>query len=156
MIATEEWYEYQKQYLKYGIEMRPEEERVSRRQKREEEKKARLSREMILNIGSDHRVLVTLIAICVVCLIMVVVFTSYAAKVTYDINAIKAENDVISGEIEDLDVQMLSSSTITYIEGQAKDRLGMKSPDENHCVFLSEGDVPEKGFADIMQEKAYN
>lgn len=156
MIAPEQWYEYQRQYQKYGIDMRPESEMVSRRKKREEEKKARISRGLVLSIGSDHRIMLSLILISVVVLMMVVVITSYAAKITYDINTIKTENDVISGEIEDLDVQMLSSSTITYIEGQAKSKLGMTNPDSKHCVYLSSSDVPEEGFADILKEKAYN
>ena len=32
MIAAEEWYAYQKQYQKYGLDMRPEEELVSQRE----------------------------------------------------------------------------------------------------------------------------
>ena len=87
---------------------------------------------------------------------MVVVIVSYGAKVTYDINTIKAENDVIAGEIEDLDVKMLSSNTVIYVESQAKEKLGMKSPDNKHCVYLSSSETPEEGFADMLKAKAYN
>ena len=156
MIAPEQWYEYQRQYQKYGIDMKPESERVSRRKKREEQRKTHLSKGLVLNINSDHRIMFSLILVSVVVLMMVVVITSYAAKITYDINTIKTENDVINGEIEDLDVQMLSSSTITYIEGQAKGKLGMKNPDSKHCVYLSSSDAMQQGFADILKEKAYN
>ena len=61
-----------------------------------------------------------------------------------------------SGEIEDLDVKLLSSNTIVYVESQAKDKLGMKNPDNSHRVFLSTSETPEEGFADMLKAKAYN
>lgn len=154
MIAPEQWYEYQKQYQKYGIDMKP--ERIPRRERLKKERKPLLSKGTVLSLGSDHKIMVSLLLVCMVALMMIVVMTSYAAKLTYDINTIKAENDVICGEIEDLEVQMLSSSTITYIENQAKGKLGMKSADSKHQIFLADCDKPEKGFADILKEKAYN
>ena len=100
--------------------------------------------------------MLALIATAAIVLMMVVVIVSYGAKVTYDINTIKAENDVIAGEIEDLDVKMLSSNTVIYVESQAKEKLGMKSPDNKHCVYLSSSETPEEGFADMLKAKAYN
>lgn len=159
MIAPEQWYDYQKQYQKYGIDMKPQTERIPRKERLEREKKEkreRLTKGVVLSVRSDHKIMLSLVLACVIALMMVVVMTSYAAKITYDINELKMENGVISGEIEDLDTQMLSSTTITYIEGQAKGKLGMKSPDSKHRVFLSGTDAPEEGFADILKEKAYN
>lgn len=156
MIAPEQWYEYQKQYQKYGIDMKPESDRVPISERRKKKKKALLSRGVVLNVSSDHRLMLYVISICVVILMSIVIIASASAKITYDINKIKAENEVLSGEIEDLDVQILSSSTITYIEGQARGELGMKSADAKHCVYLSSIDTPEEGFADILKEKAYN
>lgn len=156
MIAAEQWYEYQKQYQQYGLDMRPEEERVSQRERRKQEREAALARGMVLKLSGDHKVMFALIIAIAIVLMMVVVMVSYAAKVTYDINTIKAENDVIIGEIEDLDVQMLSSNTVIYIESQAKETLGMKNPDNKHCVYLSTSETPEEGFADMLKAKAYN
>ena len=156
MIAAEQWYEYQKQYQQYGLDMRPEEERVSRREQRKQEREAARTRGVTLRLNNDHKIMFSLIVAVAVVLMIVVVMVSYAAKVTYDINTIKAENDVITGEIEDLDVQMLSSNTVLYIESQAKEKLGMKNPDNKHCVYLSSSETPEEGFADMLKEKAYN
>ena len=156
MIAAEQWYEYQKQYQQYGLDMRPEEERVSRREQRKQEREAARTRGVTLRLSNDHKIMFSLIVAVAVVLMIVVVMVSYAAKVTYDINTIKAENDVITGEIEDLDVQMLSSNTVLYIESQAKEKLGMKNPDNKHCVYLSSSETPEEGFADMLKEKAYN
>ena len=126
MIAPEQWYEYQKQYQKYGLDMKPESERVPVTERRKQKKKALLSRGVVLNVSSDHRLMLYVVSICVVVLLSIVILASASAKITYDINKIKASNEALSGEIEDLDVQILSSSTITYIEGQAKGELGMR------------------------------
>ena len=156
MIAAEQWYEYQKQYQKYGLDMRPEEESISQRERRKQEREAARAKGLTLKLGSDHRVMLSIVVAGAIVLMMVVVMVSYAAKVTYDINTIMAENDVISGEIEDLDVKLLSSNTIVYVESQAKDKLGMKNPDNSHRVFLSTSETPEEGFADMLKAKAYN
>lgn len=156
MIAPEQWYEYQKQYQKYGLDMKPESERVPVTERRKQKKKALLSRGVVLNVSSDHRLMLYVVSICVVVLLSIVILASASAKITYDINKIKVSNEALSGEIEDLDVQILSSSTITYIEGQAKGELGMKNADSKHCIYLSSIDTPEEGFADILKEKAYN
>ena len=156
MIAAEEWYAYQKQYQKYGLDMKPEEEMVSQRERRKQERAAARAQGITLKVNSDHKVMLGIVVAAALVLMMVVVMVSYAAKITYDINTIKAENDVISGEIEDLDVKMLSSSTVIYIESQAKEKLGMKNPDTKHCVYLSSTEAPEEGFADMLKAKAYN
>ena len=156
MIAAEQWYEYQRQYQKYGLDMRPEEDSISQRERRKQEREAARDRGPVLKLSGDHRVMLALIATAAIVLMMVVVIVSYGAKVTYDINTIKAENDVIAGEIEDLDVKMLSSNTVIYVESQAKEKLGMKSPDNKHCVYLSSSETPEEGFADMLKAKAYN
>lgn len=155
MIAAEQWYEYQKQYQKYGLDLKPEEEDRTQRERRKREREAARARGMILKLNSDHKVMLSLVVAVALVLMIIVVMVSYAAKITYDINTIKAENDVIAGEIEDLDVKMLSSNTVVYIESQAKEKLGMKNPDTKHCIYLSSMETPEDGFADMLKAKAY-
>ena len=156
MIAAEQWYEYQRQYQRYGLDMRPEEDSISQRERRKQEREAARARGPVIRLSGNHRVTLAIIAAAAIVFMMIVVIVSYGAKVTYDINAIKAENDVISGEIEDLDVKMLSSNTVIYIESQAKEKLGMRNPDNKHCVYLSTSEAPEEGFADMLKAKAYN
>lgn len=156
MIAPEEWYEYQKQYQKYGINMRPETERVPGKEQRQKNRQAARSKGVVVRVGNDHRLMLSMLLACLAILLAVVMITSYAAKVTYDINTVKTENDAISSEIEDMDVKILNSSGITYIEGMARGELGMKSADSRHCVYISASDAPEEGFADILREKAFN
>ena len=155
MIAAEQWYEYQRQYQRYGLDMRPEEDSISQRERRKQEREAARARGPVIRLSGNHRIMLAIIAAAAIVFMMIVVIVSYGAKVTYDINAIKAENDVISGEIEDLDVKMLSSNTVIYVEAQAKEKLGMKNPDNAHCVYLSSREAPEEGFADMLKAKAY-
>ena len=157
MIAPEQWYEYQRQYQKYGIDMRPQTERSHvRRQKRQAQKHSPLARLSALAAGSDKKAMLTLVLVGAIIMIMVVVMSSYAAKLTYDINKTQVENDALIGEIEDLDVKMMSSSNISYIEKRATKELGMKNAGTKNCVFISAEDVPEEGFADILKAKAYD
>ena len=90
MIAAEQWYEYQRQYQKYGLDMRPEEDSISQRERRKQEREAARARGPVLKLSGDHRVMLALIATAAIVLMMVVVIVSYGAKVTYDINTIKA------------------------------------------------------------------
>ena len=129
---------------------------ISQRERRKPERELARSEGISLKLQSDHRVMLSVVVAVALVLMLVVVMVSYAAKITYDINNIKAENDVIAGEIEDLDVKMLSSNTVLYVETQAKEKLGMKNPDANHCIYLSSTETPEEGFADMIKAKAYN
>ena len=48
MIAAEKWYEYQRQYQKYGLDMRPEEDSISQRERRKQEREAARARGPVL------------------------------------------------------------------------------------------------------------
>lgn len=157
MIAPEEWYEYQRQYQQYGIDMRPQTERehVRRQKQQERKRKSQSMYGLTRAMENDKKVMLLLVAIAALVLIMVVVMSSYAAKLTYDINRTQVENDALIGEIEDLDVKRMSSTNITYIEEKAKKELGMKNAGAKNSVYISSDEVPETGFADILKQKAY-
>ena len=110
MIAPEEWYAYQKQYQKYGIDMKPQEERerVRKQRKQARDNVSAFERAASIAAKGDRRAMLSLVLVGALILIMVVVMSSYAAKLTYDINKIRVENDALIGEIEDLDVKMMS------------------------------------------------
>ena len=157
MIAPEQWYEYQQQYQKYGIDMKPQpESREVRKQRRKAEQESVFARLRLVATTSDRKVMLSLVIVGAIVLIMAVVMSSYAAKLTYDINRMQVENDALIGEIEDLDVKMMGSTNISYIEETARKDLGMKTAGTENCVFISAEDVPEEGFADILKAKAYD
>ena len=158
MIAPEEWYAYQQQYQKYGIDMRPqaEPERVRKKRKQARENTSPFARAASIAASGDRKAMLSLVLIGALVLIVVVVMSSYAAKLTYDINKTQVENDALIGEIEDLDVKMMSSTNISYVEETARKELGMKNAGTANCVYISADDVPEEGFADILKQKAYD
>ena len=156
MIAPEEWYEYQRQYQRYGLDMKPQPEREPVRRRRKQARSTSvLGRLATSSTVGDRKLLMTVLLIGILVVLMLVVTSSYAAKLTYDINRLQVENDALIGEIEDLDVKMMSSTNISYIEETAKKELGMKNAGANNCVYITAEDVPEEGFADILKQKAY-
>ena len=157
MIAPQEWYDYQKQYQKYCLDMKPQSERVPVRRRRKEAKKTSLLSDIVsIPKTGDRKLVMTVLLIGILVILMLVVTSSYAAKLTYDINRLQVENDALIGEIEDLDVKMMSSNSISYIEETARTEMGMKSAGADNCVFISAEDAPEEGFADILKQKAFN
>ena len=156
MISPQEWVEYNRQYEKYGIDMRPAQERVPVKERRRQQRERKSAQGKVIRLVGDYKVMLSIVLAFTLALIMVVMVEAYSADINYRIGETKAENHAISGEIEDLDVKLLSAGTITYIESQAKGKMGMKNPDAAHCVYLSEEDTPGEGFADILKEKAYN
>lgn len=153
MIAPERWQEYDRQYQKYGLNMAPETE--NRNERKQRRKNAQINRVAELTIGNDRKMMLVMVLIVMIALMFVVVMAAYTAKLTYDINNIKAENDVLIGEIEDMDVDMMSAGSISYIEKHAKSDLGMKNAGSKSTVYISSEDVPQEGFADIIKTKAY-
>ncbi len=157
MIAPQEWYEYQRQYQKYGLDMKPQSERVPVRRRRKEAKQTSLLSGIVaIPRTGDRKLVMTVLLIGILVVLMLVVTSSYAAKLNYDINKLQVENDALIGEIEDLDVKMMSSTSISYIEETARTELGMKNADADKCVFITAEDAPEEGFADILKQKAFN
>lgn len=148
MIAPERWYEYEKKYQRYGFDMKPESE-LSARRKRNVKKPKRPS------INGRKTALLMVLAIGFA-MIMLIIITAYSANIRYDINTVIKENNVIMGEIENLQVKVYSANNIAYLEKKATGDLGMVYPNAKKRVYISSDEVPEKGFADIIRQKAYN
>ena len=51
---------------------------------------------------------------------------------------------------------MYTTNNINYVENKAVSELGMTYPDTSDKVYITVDDVPEKGFSDVLKEKAYN
>ena len=49
-----------------------------------------------------------------------------------------------------------SANNIEYVESKATGELGMVYPSESSKVYITNDDIPEEGFADMLREKAYN
>ena len=150
MIAAERWYEYQKNYQKYGLDMKPQPEREERSRRRRSAKKQAIS------AGEGKKAALSLVMIAGIAMIMLIIITAYSANLQYNINSMLKENRALAGEIENLQVKVYSANNIEYVESKATGELGMVYPSESSKVYISNDDTPEEGFADMLREKAYN
>ena len=150
MIAAERWYEYQKNYQKYGLDMKPQPEREERSRRRRSAKKPAIS------AGEGKKAALSLVMIAGIVMIMLIIITAYSANLQYNINSMLKENRALAGEIENLQVKVYSANNIEYVESKATGELGMVYPSESSKVYISNDDIPEEGFADMLREKAYN
>ena len=150
MIEPERWYEYQKNYQRYGFDMKPAPERRIRTGRRKPVKK------VTIPFGNGRKAAFSVVLAAGIAMIMLIIITAYSANVRYDVNSVIKENRTLMGEIENLQVKLYSANNVDYIEGKAIGELSMVYPTSGTRVYISTDDMPEKGFADIIKEKAYN
>lgn len=150
MIAPERWYEHQREYQRYGIDMKPQPERKMRSQRKRKIKK------ITLPARNGKKLALSTVVILGLAMIFLIIVTAYSASLRYDINSMIKESQVVMGEIENLQVKIYSANNINYIEGKATGELGMVYPSSNSSVYLTSDDMPEPGFADIIKQEAYN
>ncbi len=150
MMTAEKWYEYQKNYQKYGLDMKPQREHGVRTHRKRAESRP------VLSVGSSKRAILAFVVIAGLAMIMMIIIAAYSANLQYSINSMQSENRALSGEIENLQVEVYSANNIEYVENKATSELGMIYPAESSKIYITNDDVPEKGFADMLREKAYN
>ena len=85
-----------------------------------------------------------------------IITTAFAASIKYETNQIIQQNHELEAEIENLNVAVYSESNIEALEEKAMDKQGMVYPSSKQVVYLTEGEQPKDGFADIMRKQAYN
>lgn len=144
MIEAQKWYEYQENYQKYGFDMKPQRPRRPKRKPKS-----------TITPKDKVRLLVLTIVTGVIC-IGLIITTAYAASIKYDTNQLIKENNALEAEIENLNVQIYSVNNIEAIEKKATKKLGMKYPSSKKIVYLTEEDMPDKGFAETLRKQAYN
>lgn len=152
MIAPEQWYEYQQQYQKYGLDMGPRESKEHRERRR---RAARKATGFEINVGRDRKALLVLLLSIAVTLILLIVMNAYAASIRYDIGQVQAENNVLWDEIKNLQSHETTMNGVGYVEEKARKELGMVSAGTEKCVYITSDDVPAAGFADVLKAKAY-
>lgn len=144
MIEAQKWYEYQENYQKYGFDMKPQRPRRPKRKPKS-----------TITAKDKMRLLALTIVTGVIC-IGLIITTAYAASIKYDTNQLIKANNALEAEIENLNVQIYSVNNIEAIEKKATKKLGMKYPSSKKIVYLTEDDMPDKGFADTLRKQAYN
>ncbi len=146
MIPAEQWYEYQESYKKYGFDMKPREVKVNKQNQKPKS---------VISAKDKARLLMLTVFLGVLC-VGIIVSTAYAAKLQYDINTIMNQNDILQGEIDNLNVALKNENNIARIEEKATSELGMVYPYANQIVNLGEKKVEVSDFAMTLKEQAYN
>ncbi|PWM67974.1 MAG: hypothetical protein DBX38_02660 [Eubacteriales Family XIII. Incertae Sedis bacterium] len=144
MIPAEQWYEYQESYKKYGFDMKPRETKVNKQKPK-----------AVISAKDKTRLIMLIVFLGTLC-IGIIVSTAYAAKLQYDINTILNENNILQGEIDNLNVAIKKESNIAIIEEKATSELGMIYPQGSQIVRLGEKKVEVSDFAMTLKEQAYN
>ena len=152
MIAPEQWYQYQQQYQKYGLDMKPQESREHREKRRQAAKQAA---GFEINVGRDRRIALGLLLVISMTMILVIMMTAYAASIRYEIGQVQAENNLLWDEIKTLQSSESTKNGVGYVEHRAKKELGMVNAGTEKCVYITSDDVPAAGFADVLKAKAY-
>lgn len=150
MIAPERWYEYQTNYEKYGFDMKPQ------REPERPARKRRAPKKVSIPVANGKKLAFSAVLAFGIITIVMIILAAYMANLRYDINNMIKENNDLTGEIENLQVKIYSANNVDYIEGKATAELGMTYSKSGDRVYISMDDMPEKGFADIIKEKAYN
>lgn len=153
MIAAEQWYEFQEQYQKYGLDMKPRESRRHREERRQAAKRRAAS--VDLGILKDRRLILMGVVAIAMALIMVIVMTAYAASIKYDISVAEAENSALWDDIKQLQSSQTSMNGVGFVEQRAGEELDMKSASASQIVYITGTDVPPEGFADVLRSKAF-
>lgn len=144
MMPAEQWYEYQDNYKKYGFDMKPKKAQVTKPQKKS-------------SVTPKDRIAMIFLTIVIgVLCVSVIITTAYSASVKYEINEIIKDNEVISGEIENLTVQLNKANNLEAIEYKATTQLGMVYPNPNDFIYIKPTEQPVKDFALLLKEEAYN
>ena len=144
MTAAEKWYRHREEYNRYGFDMKP--KKIN---------PAPVKREQAVTI-SDMAKLVLLVVLAGLLAILLTITAAYTAGITHEVNNIIDENRRLSGEIENLHVQIKNATNIRHIEDKALNELGMVYPLPEQFVFLTRPENLNGDFAILIKELAFN
>ncbi|MCI5697565.1 MAG: cell division protein FtsL [Clostridiales bacterium] len=103
----------------------------------------------------QFKIILAVLFIGVILLFMVLI-DAYNANVQVDNNEYSRVNADLQGEIDTLKIKVKSSNNIDSIEKVAIEQLGMVYPSEDQCIYLTDNDRPQGGFAAMLKSQAYN
>jgi len=145
MMPAEQWYEYQDNYRRHGIDLKPQVE---------SKPQAKVKKPSITML--DKIKIITLLFVIGAVCIGVVISSAYVASVRHEINTTIRYSAALQGEIENLNVRIETATNIRVIEEKAKEQLGMVYPTPDQFVFLESRDRPQGDFATRLRIQAFN
>lgn len=79
-----------------------------------------------------------------------------ATQIKYSINRTNNEIRLLENEINTLNIKIQSANGIEYVEEYTIDKLGMRYPKSNQCIYIEEGASVRADLAAEIKEKAYS
>lgn len=131
MMQAEQWYEYQKSYQKYGLDMKPKAAPAAVAPKTEKNTAPAQS----WRDKAKVLLFTAFIGLLCICIIMV---TAYGAQAQYNLNKTLAKCESLEGEIADLSAAIKTAGNIVLVEELALD-MGMVYPTYQEVVSLTAG-----------------
>lgn len=145
MMAAEKWYEYQKCYKKYGIDLKPSESVTK------EKKKTAASR---IGIKDRIRFLLLILMMGALC-VGLIITAAYSSQIKMETNSIMARINTVQGEIENLNVTLKSAGNIATIEEKAINELGMVYPCFDQIAYINTDSNQDPEFAATLKQLAF-
>ncbi|MBQ3107135.1 MAG: hypothetical protein IJC68_00795 [Firmicutes bacterium] len=147
MMQAEKWYEYQKSYQKYGLDMKPKAAPVAAQ-------KPAKAAAATQNWREKAKVLVftAFIGLLCICIIMI---TAYGAQAQYNLNKTLAKCDALESEIADLNAAIQKAGNIVLVEEKALE-MGMVYPTHQEIISLTAGENGGEDLANALKSVAYN
>ncbi len=146
MMAAEKWYEYQENYKKYGINMKP-----VRCAKKEEEYRTASSS---ISAKDKARLLLLVLFIGLLCICLIIT-AAYSTQIKFNTNSILARAASVQGEIENLNVAIKSANNISVIEERAMGELNMVYPEIDQIAYINANSNEIPDFALTLKQLAF-
>jgi len=145
MMTAEKWYEYQDNYRRHGIELKP----------KAVTKPTAETQSATITIQDKIKIIFLIFLVGTLC-IGVVITSAYVASVRHEINTINRYSTTLRGEIENLNVRIETATNIRVIEEKALNDLGMIYPSHDQFVFLQNRERSHGDFAMRLKRHALN
>lgn len=143
MTSAEKWSEYQTEYIRFGVDMRPS---VTK----EEETKVKP-----VSLASKQRIHAFMLLIaCGFVFIGLIALNAFSSKLQYDINELNKEILTAERVVQNLEVDIKTATSIATVEAKAF-ALGMVYPTFQEIVYLESGGDVLEDFALALRESAY-
>ena len=149
MIAAEQWYEYQRQYQRYGLDMRPEEESVSQRERRRQERVSRINDHLgegkvarMMELDEDEAAFVKGLDLLTYKPVI------YAANVAEEDAADDAEENEYVKAVRE--IAEAEGSEVVIISAKVEAELAELEDDERQ-MFLEEMGISESGLDKLIK-----
>lgn len=127
MIAAEEWHRYQEDYVRYGVDLRPEQPKP----------KKKAAEKTSLKVSAQEKAMILMLIIAVgICCIAIIFLQAMASGINYKVYTLNQEIAELEGDIDNLNVTLQSQNNLSQIEYYAENTLMMVYPGRDQRVSV--------------------